>query len=82
LGTAKLGDYVSTIGCWWEGVYHPNGLTMVSERYGMRISKTPALFRGAYQDILEDGQYANQSYSSAEGPLMTSNVDSEQSTNP
>ncbi|KAF8856867.1 hypothetical protein BDZ45DRAFT_745051 [Acephala macrosclerotiorum] len=40
LGTSKLLDHVSKIGCWWEGVQHPKGLTMVSERYGMRISKT------------------------------------------
>ena len=40
LGTSKLLDHVSKIRCWWEGVQHPEGLTMVSERYGMRISKT------------------------------------------
>lgn len=77
LGAAKLGDYVSTVGRWWEGANHPKGLTMVSERYGMTTSKIPALVQGVYQDILKDGQHANQSDSGAEGPLMTSNIDSE-----
>lgn len=61
LGTAKLGDYVSTIRRWWERTSHPKGLTMVSERYGMRI--------GVYQDILEDGLHANQSDSGMESPV-------------
>jgi hypothetical protein len=69
LGTGKLGEYVSTIGRWWAGVYHPKGLTTVSEQYGLRISDTPVLVRSAYQGILEDGQHANQSYSGANGPL-------------
>lgn len=38
LGNSKPGDYVSKIRLWWEGVHHPRGLTMVSERYGTRIS--------------------------------------------
>jgi hypothetical protein len=38
LGTSKLGNYVSKISLWWEGVHHPKGLTEVSERYGTRIS--------------------------------------------
>ncbi|KAI0424617.1 hypothetical protein F5Y09DRAFT_134353 [Xylaria sp. FL1042] len=69
LGTAKLGKYVSTIGRWWEGVYHPKSLTIISERNGMRISKTPALVRGVYQDILEHGQHTNQTYSGAGRPF-------------
>ena len=40
LGASKLDDYVSKIGDWWDQVHHPKGLTIVSERYGMRISKT------------------------------------------
>ena len=51
LGASKLGDYVSTIGRWWEGVDHPKGLTMVSERYGIRISETPALVRGSRKPL-------------------------------
>jgi hypothetical protein len=69
LGIAKLGDYVSTIGSWWDRVSHPKGLTMVSERYGMSISKTPTLSRGIYPDSLEDGQYAKQSNSGMESPF-------------
>ena len=38
LGASKLGDYVSKIGVWWEGVHHPRGLTMVSQNW--RIPKT------------------------------------------
>lgn len=63
LGTAKLGDYVSTIGRWWERASHPKGLTMVSERYRIRISKTSALVRGVYQ------QHANQSNPGMESPF-------------
>jgi hypothetical protein len=33
LGTSNLGDYVSSIGSWWQGVQHPRGLTMISERH-------------------------------------------------
>ena len=40
LGNSKLGDYVSTIRHWWEGVHHPKGLTIVSERYRIGTSKT------------------------------------------
>ena len=39
LGASKLGDYVSKIGIWWEGVHHPRSLAMISQNYLSKISQ-------------------------------------------
>lgn len=41
LGTSKLGDHVSLVTNWWEGVPHPESLAIVSQRYGTKESKQP-----------------------------------------